>query len=57
MSDRLLNCPFCGNKDISVSCDNYGNFCVDCECGCNLCATFATPEEATEHWNRRAGDE
>jgi Lar family restriction alleviation protein len=56
MSEQLKPCPFCGNKDIQCCLDGYGNHWVDCECGANLTASYATEKEAIEDWNRRAHD-
>ena len=55
MTDKLLNCPFCGDyacfvNDLSGETASYSIKCTGCLIGTD---GFATPEEAVEVWNRR----
>lgn len=66
LKTKLKPCPFCGGnatayKDdfekVMISCDECGTMIgVELECGVELVngwvATFKSPEEAAEAWNR-----
>lgn len=63
---ELKPCPFCGSKaqsDYILNGNNrrwYSVICVNSKCRCGVFNTeygYFNAEDATEAWNRRAGEE
>lgn len=58
--NKLKQCPFCGgeaNLSFNIS-FGFIPWCSNVLCILNeLCAGYATEEEAANAWNRRANDE
>lgn len=61
MPERLKPCPFCGGEALVVNVapydlNMYTGVCQNPYCGANIGIYSDTREEATEKWNRRAGN-
>ena len=53
--DTLKPCPFCGGEaEYFGECDLVKVRCSEYECQAQTICWFEEPEEAAEHWNRRA---
>lgn len=59
--DKLIPCPFCGNKDVHLNIEPWSGFWfVECNVyACNRTSVpmFETKEEAIEAWNKGERDD
>lgn len=53
-TEKLLPCPFCGNKDIRKNRIHYWDISIECDCGAKLqiCEEYGE-EELIRRWNKR----
>lgn len=59
MSEKLLNCPFCGGEASVEEVDHYGKTMFSCGCTTENCmgyqsmAVFNRKKEVVQYWNTR----